>query len=296
MLKLNFTEQELNPNAIIEYSGLHHIPMSEYQDADALSNSDLQIFKQNTSSYIWNKEAPSDPAKVSSSDFGTALHTAMLEPELLKGSIKISSTKGRTAQAFLDMQAEFPDKIILTESEYEQIKIMSDSAKCDPMLKRILDAKGTCEVSIFVDDPRTGLKLKIRPDKVIDNDKVVLLNDVKSSADIAEWRNDREFINPLFKFGYGFTAAYYLYVGSIHYGIELDRYNFLVVSKSSQMGKYPVSVFTITKEELIELGFWNEMTETLDRFAECKAKNNWLSYERFPAFNIYSEETIEFKD
>lgn len=299
MLKLEFTEEEINheDEATIDYSGLYDIPMNEYQNADALSNSDLQIFKANHSSYIWNKEAPTDPLKVSSNDFGTALHTSLLEPELFEESVKVSSVKGRATDAFIRMQTDFPDKIILTEIEYNQIKIMTESAKCDPMFNRVLGAEGTCESSIFVIDPRTGLKLKIRPDKIINNGKMLpLFNDVKSSADIDEWRNDRQWINPLFKFGYGFTACFYLYVGSIYYGEELTRYNFNVVSKSSTLGKYPVSVFTISKEELIELGFWAEMISALDEFAKCKESGNFTSYERFPAFNIFTDETIEFKE
>ncbi len=297
MLELTFDESELTPvnKQVTTYNGLYEIEMSEYRKADFLANSELQTFTKNPSSYVWSKTAPSDPIKATSADFGTALHTSLLEPELYEDTILVASTKGRTAQAFLDFQKANNDKLCLTDAENNQIKIMSESAKCDPMFKRILDAKGICEASIFVTDPRTGLDLKIRPDKIITACNPPLFCDVKSAASIDEWRNDRTFINPLFNFGYGFTAAYYLYVGSIFYGVELNDYNFLVVSKSAILGKYPVSVFTISKTELIDLGFWDEMLDALDDFAKTKHSDKWCHYEQFPVFNIYKDDSVDVK-
>lgn len=294
MLELNF-DDELKPD-IADYLGLFKIPMAEYRDAEGLANSELQIFKNNASSYIWNKTAPIDNKKASTADFGTCLHTALLEPHLYEESIIVSSTKGRTAAAFAKDQAQNPDKIVLTDDEYKQIKVMSESAKCDPMFKKLLDAKGDCEISIFVNDPDTGLKLKIRPDKIIAGKNQILLCDLKSSASLDEWRADKQWLNPLFKIGYGFTAAYYMYAASIFYGVEITKYYFMVVSKSAELGRYPVSVFVITKDELVELGFWQEMIETLHEFAERKASDNWLSFENFPHFNIYKDESVTFSE
>lgn len=278
----------------VEFLGFHDILMDVYRNADGLANSELQIFANNPSGYIWCKNSPSDPTKADASDFGTALHCSLLEPHLYDDLVIIASTKGRTAQAFIDMQLSNKDNIVLTDNEDSQIKIMTESANCHPMFKRILDAKGACEGSIFVDDPRTGLRLKIRPDKIIDSCNPPIFTDIKSTKSLDDWRSDTLWKNPLFDMGYGFTAAFYLYVGSIYYGVEMKTYNFAVISKSSSLGKYPVSVFTITKDQLIEYGFWSEMTEALDRFAECKEKDKWTCYEQFPEFRIFNDETISF--
>lgn len=296
MIEFTLDDFEATKPKTSEYLGLYDIPMAEYQNADFLANSELQLFKQSASDYIWNKSAPIDTKKATTADFGTALHTRLLEPHLFEDSIIVSSTKGRTAQAFIDMQNQNPDKIILTSDESDQIELMAESANAHPMYKYILAAKGKCESSIFVNDPRTGLNLKIRPDKIVNGKSQPLFCDVKSTADIEKWRMDRQWLNPLFDMGYGFTAAYYLYVGSIHYGIELNKYAFLVSSKSVLLGRYPVSVFIITKDELIEYGFWDEMIESLDKFAEFKAKDNWTHFEHFPHFDIYDDGEIEVKD
>jgi len=294
MLTLDFTE-ELAPPKPTEYLGFFKIPMDEYRDADGLANSELQIFSKNPSSYIWNQTAPTDSKKASTADFGTCLHTSLLEPELFDESIIVSSIKGRDAAAFAKDQAMWPDKIVLTDNEHKQIVIMTESAKCDPMFKRLLEAEGDCEVSIFVDDPETGLRLKIRPDKIVRGKFQPLLCDVKSTASIDEWRMDKPWLSPLFKMGYGFTAAYYMYAASIFYGVEITDYYFMVVSKSAILGRYPVSVFVITKEELVDLGFWSEMLDTLSSFARYKKSGKWASFEKFPVFNIYQDDVVDVK-
>lgn len=288
ILQTKITEPQTN------FLGFHDIEMSVYRNADGLANSELQIFDKNPSGYVWCKTSPSDPTKADASDFGTALHCALLEPDMYDDLVIFASTKGRTSQAFIDMQVSNKGNVVLTDTEDKQIELMRESANCHPMFKRILDASGAYEGSIFVDDPRTGLRLKIRPDKIIDACNPPIFTDIKSTKDLDDWRSDTLWKNPLFDMGYGFTAAYYLYVGSIHYGVEMKTYNFGVVSKSASLGKYPVSVFTITKEQLIEYGFWSQMTEALDRFAECKEKNKWVSYEQFPEFRLFNDETISF--
>lgn len=284
------TPAELDQDIDINHLGLYQMTMEKYRRLDGLANSELQIFKQNPSSYIWNKTAPSDPDKVTSAEFGTALHSAILEPELFEDIMLVSDTKGRTAEAFKNMQRQNKAMIVLTQSEYDQINIMAKSTTCDPAFNALLDADGTCESSIFVIDQATGLKLKIRPDKII-NQRVPIFVDVKSSANLEEWRNDRLFINPLFKYGYGFTAAYYLHAGSQHYGVEMTHYYFAVVSKSSLLGRYPVSVFVITQDELKELGFWQNMLDTLEAFAERKKTGDFMSFEKFPHFQIFDDES-----
>jgi len=273
---------------------IKNISMQEYRENEALSNHELQIFKNNPSSYIWNKKAPSDPNKTGTSDLGTALHAKLLEPETYDDLIIVADVKGRSTVAFSKLQIENPENIVLTEIEAEQVRIMADSAGHDPMFKAILDCDGQAEASVFVIDPNTGLKLKIRPDKVLYGflGQSVTLADVKTTSNIDDWRNTAKWKNPLFTFGYGFTAAYYLYVGSIHFDTELTEYLFPIVQTSSCLGKYPVSVFKITKQELIEMGFWYEMLETLQYFAHCKAENEFTTFEYFPNFGNYDDEII----
>lgn len=275
--------------------------MQEYRQHEALSNHELQLFKNNPSTFMWNKHAPSDLAKVGTSDKGTALHALLLEPETYEDLVLVSDTKGRQTLGFKKMQFENPDNIILTEIEAEEVRIMADSATHDPMFKSLLGAEGHCEASMFVTDPITGLELKIRPDKIcFGMGGNPLLTDIKTTSSIDDWRNEQRWKNPLFAFGYGFTAAYYLYVASIHYGVELEEYVFPIVQTSAALGKYPATVFSISKDELIHLGFWQDMLDTLAYFKICKDTNNWQTMESFPEFYVpedsFDLNSVEVKD
>ncbi len=261
--------------------GLLDIPDEEYRSIPALSNHELQLFAKDPSLYMWNKNAPVDPNKSATAEFGKALHVMVLEPQNEAEKIMVSSVKGKTTAKFISEQVENPDKIVVTESEYDQLQVMKLSAMANPMFKRIFSHKnGKGEQSIVVHDDERSIDLKIRVDWLIDS--LPLVCDLKTTADIDEWRNDRPWINPLHKMGYGHTAAFYLYVASLHYGKELNEYIFPVVQKSASLGRYPVSVFQITREELMQYGFWDKCQDNITRFADCYHANNFTSFERFP--------------
>ncbi len=266
----------------MEY-GLFDISDAEYRALPALSNHELQLFAKDPSLYMWNKNAPVDPNKSTTAEFGKALHVMILEPHNFDDKIMVSSVKGRTTQKFISEQVENPDKIVITESELDQLKVMQLSAMANPMFKRIMSADGKGEQSIVVHDGDRNIDLKIRVDWLIDS--MPLPCDLKTTADIEDWRSDKQWINPLYKMGYGLTAAFYLHAMELHYKKEVNEYIFPIVQKSASLGRYPVSVFRITKDELDALGFWSVTQCNISNFAEAFHANKFTSFEQFPKFN-----------
>jgi len=258
--------------------------MDEYRKLDGLSNHALQIFKDNPASYIWNLHAPSDPNKIQTSDKGTALHALLLEPETYDDLIIVADVKGRQTQAFQKLQVENPHNLILTEIEAQEVRIMADSARKHPVFNSLLEMDGECESSVFVTCNETGLRLKVRPDKICYGNGKIIYADVKTTACIDDWRSEQQWKNPLFSLGYGFTAAYYLHVGSIYHNVELTEYVFPIVQTSAALGRYPADVFVITKADLIDLGLWDEMLETLRYFKYCTDNNQFNQLSTFPRF------------
>lgn len=263
--------------------GLFDIPDSEYRALPALSNHELQLFAKNPSLFVWNREAPSDPNKSATADFGNALHVSLLEPEKYDDKVLVSSVKGRATQTFIKEQIDNPGKFVITEAENDQIQVMKLSCMANPMFKRIMTAKGKGEQSIVVHDKDRDIDLKIRVDWLIDS--VRLPCDLKTTSDIEDWRSDKSWINPLFKFGYGYTASFYLHALSIHYGEDVNEYVFPIVQKSAALGRYPASVFRITREELDAMGFWSATQVNIDNFAKAFHDNDFTSFEQFPRFN-----------
>lgn len=259
------------------------ISNDEYRKMEGVANSDLLMVKKNPSDYTWSKVAPVDNSKVATKDFGTALHTALLEPEKFDDDVFVSSVAGRTTKTFIKEVNDNHDKVVLTEVESEQIRIMQASALCHPAMNLFLTAEGDRESSIFVYDDEFEIWLKCRPD-VDAFEKHGFIGDLKSTTSISDWREPVEWKNPLFKFDYGHTAAFYIYTMSKFYGKPVDTYKFGLSQKTIELGKYPQSVFTITRGELETLGFWDDMLNNLGEYSRRFKTDDWVYEEVFPIF------------
>ena len=256
---------------------------TEYHAADGVANSTLLMIQDSPADIAWLKNAPVDAAKKDAADFGSAFHLAMLEPEKFDDKVLVSSVAGRTTKTFAKEVTDNPSKIVLTELEAQQIRMMQASAMAHPSAARIMNTVSDKESSIFINDKATDLRLKIRPD--IDAVKAGgFLCNLKTTASIADWRSDKHWINPIEKFNYWHDASYSIYVAEQFYGVEIKQYKFLVVQKSIALGRYPVSVFTMTKQQLVDRGYMDQMLANLAEYASRAESNNWHYEESIPDF------------
>ena len=261
----------------------------EYRNLEGVANSDLLSLEASPANYQWVKNAPQDPAKVGAFDFGTALHTAVLEPEKFNDQVIVySQTKTRESKAFAEFEAA-NEGLILLESEYNKIRFMADGFKYHPTVNRLLTAKSDKEGSIFVDDSDFGVIRKIRPDIDYAPHGQPFLADVKTTANIADWRESARWKNPLFTHGYGHTAAYYMDTATMFYGEPINEYTFILFQKTVEFGRYPVAAITITREECEILGFFNQMYANLDRYSLCTKTGDWDQVERFDDSMFYAD-------
>lgn len=288
----------------IEQGYYTDLPMEDYRAAEGVSNSDLLLLEKRPSSVKQHKTAPRDPRKTGAADFGTIVHTALLEPEKFEGSFIIGPTKSRETKAFVEfeMQPENRGKLILLENEYDQLRLTVDCALADPTMEKYLrQHKFDAEASIFVFDERFGVMRKIRIDANYAPHGLPIIGDMKSSAGRGEgvidmWSNPLRWKNPLFTLNYGHGAAYYLDTVSLHYGESIDSYCFLIIGKTADFGVYPVDVREITREELIAYGFWDRMYHNLEEYAERLHADDWVSVSRFPSFDEPGEVTFEYEN
>lgn len=265
---------------------------SDYHKAEAISNSGLRLIKNNPADYIWNKNAPQDPSKTNAIDLGSAIHTCILEPQKVD-SILVGPTKGRDTIKFFEFCEANPASTVLTQSEYDKCRFAVDSALAHPTARKLIDAKGECESSIFWTDQERDILCKIRPDKDLTIGGQRILVDVKTTASIDDWRSHLSWKNPIFTYDYGHNAAYYLKGASAFYGEQYDEYLFLLVQTTACIGRYPVTVISVTREELESYGFFSEVELNLDKYAECLKSGVWDHVETLPMFDGYSSESVE---
>ena len=275
--------------SVNEYIGKYQISDDEYRKAKGLANSDALMMINNPSDIKWSEKAKRDNTKTQTADFGTALHCKVLEPNRFDDLIFVSSVKGRSTKKFEEEQKENKGKIVLTQEELNLINNMFDSIYSHPTANELLSAQGDCESSIFVNDSELDVLLKCRPDKDCFK-KIKCLIDLKTTANIDDWRSDQKWINPLYKFNYGHQASYYLDICEQHYNMEADSFIFIAVEKNTTFGRHRVGVFQISKYELIELGFWGSHRNNIEEYKRCLEGDDWIHTE---SFKFISESSYE---
>ncbi|MEQ1969817.1 PD-(D/E)XK nuclease-like domain-containing protein [Xenorhabdus nematophila] len=194
-----------------------------------------------------------------SSQIGTAIHSALLEPDvferdfILRGDIKT-----RASKEYKEILQYAGAEKILIGSEVETINKMIESAHRNTDFMDYVSAKGYSEVSMFATCPETGLNLKCRFDRLSDSHPYPL--DIKSCRDATE----RGFSQAFGKFHYHVQAAFYLYVLKLVTGRELNQFCFFALENTAP---YKNCMYYIGEDSL-ELGY-KTMFESLHKLREC---------------------------
>jgi hypothetical protein len=193
---------------LIHHNGLsnedyHHLKAVSPSQIKALKRSPLHYFDQFLADDREKKPPTASMLK------GTALHTAILEPELWDTTIAVPPhafdrrTKvGRErAEAF---EAESAGRIVLSPDDADEVRRMADAVRRHPAARFLLDLPGRREASYTWTDEATGLECKTRPDWHSLDGRIVV--DVKTAADASR----AEFARSIANFDYHVQAAWNL--------------------------------------------------------------------------------------
>lgn len=153
---------------------------------------------------------------------GQAGYSAMKKPELIEFIGRCDETvkfKFQEEAAFVSMH---PNVEILNETEMEKIEGMQKAVFGNKGANKYLAAEGFTEISFFTTDPITGIKIRIRFDKLAFIDGQWYGFDLKKTQSI-KWRDTS---NTLAKYRYHVQAAFYSYVFKLVTGIELAGFIF----------------------------------------------------------------------
>lgn len=192
--------------------------------------------------------------------FGTALHSAILEPELFDAQYAVFEGDRRTTagkQAYADLVAR--NKSIISSTDSDAISSMTAAVRSHPVASWLL-RDGRAEDSVFWTDDESGLQCKCRPDWWR-NDGIVV--DVKTTEDASP----AGFAKSVAAFRYHVQAAHYMA------GTGANRLLFIAVEKKAP---YAVAVYELDSVSL-EVG---EMIRRADltTYAMCQDAGEWPGY------------------
>lgn len=225
---------------------------------EGLSSSELRaLYFKSPYHYKYLKEHPEHDEYKKFYEQGTLIHTMILEPQRVEDSLYVMNAeykdfRTKAAREERD-EALQQNKNVLLYDDYLEVKTIVECYKQNPLIQTYL-TEGEAELSIFWDDPETGLKCKCRPDYLT----AQYLIDVKSCGDLDK------FEQTVRNYNYHVQAAHYLN------GTGLDNFFILALSKQPP---YDVELFVLD-EDYIRRG--KEICRgAIDTLSHCINTDNW---------------------
>jgi len=171
-------------------------------------------------------------------DFGSYVHSLILEPHLTDSEFAVFEGVTRRGKAYDEFKALHEGKTILTASQAQQAQDLVDVYKENPDTNGIIcDGKAEHTVCVSLD----GMDIKVRTDYIKDGQII----DVKTTADPVDKYSAAKTI---IRFDYDLSAALYVDAMKAYTGKNHD-FIFIFLNKSQN----DVSVLKAS-EELIENG------------------------------------------
>lgn len=243
------------------FTPTHNLSNEAYHAHPAISRSALKLIERSPLHY-WHKfysgqyEATTPTPAM---EFGAAVHSAVLEPELFQQAYGEAPDIARTTKAGKEAWAEAAagGKHLLTKQQLHQIAGIQQALCNHESAQRALTADGVNEASFIATCPQTGLELKCRPDRLLSSGVCI---DLKTTQDASA----SAFSKAAFNLGYHIQAAFYLKVLELAAGVAPKGFVFLVVEKEAPYG---IQVFKCS-EDMLSFGLV-KVNELLAEVARC---------------------------
>lgn len=161
---------------------------------------------------------------------------------------------------------------ILEPEEWDQLMNMRAAVMAHQMARKLVEAPGRAEYSVYWIDPATGELCRIRPDKWLDNGVVL---DLKSTEDASP----EGFAKSIANWGYDVQDPFYSDGIEAATGKPVRAFIFLAVEKTARVVEgMPLGVALYQLDEASrELGR-AKYREDLMVYAQCKKNNVWPCY------------------
>lgn len=239
------------------------MPSEIYHAHDSISNSGLKLIARSPAHYKFQerKDSPSRNLVI-----GSALHMAVLEPDLYKRTYLNSNSDDRRSKHYKELADKYGGEFVLTADESARVDGISRSV-WDMYKNEFLYLPGKNELSGFSIDHETGVTCRHRFDRLTDSGIGI---DLKTTIDARPDAFSRSIQN----YGYHMQAAFYSDQYEWITGNRLEEFVFLVVESSSP---YACKAYTLNQES-IDIGR-DIYRKCLNDYAKCRNSGIWPAYD-----------------
>ena len=247
------------------YSGM---PNDKYHGHNSISKSGLDLIDRDPYHYFYQEhKAQTRPMQV-----GSAIHAAILEPEVFKNEyMMLPEVKDRRQPEYKQAVQRYGEGNVFTNDDCKRIEAMQDAVWLNSEAKELLSGVGHCELSGFAKDPITGIMCRHRFDKYInDGDWAV---DIKKTQDAREFKFSRSIAD----YRYHVQDAFYIDQHEWITGKKLRGIKFICIEE-----KYPHKVAIYYLDDISRDIGRKQYRENLNTYAEFvkaskKPQNNATS-------------------
>ena len=244
-----------------------------HQDSNSISKSHLDVIANGSPKHYWQKylnpnrerQEPT-PAMI----MGTAVHTAVLEPDLFPSEVIESPEFDRRSKVgkaeYEAFQLEHKGRIVLAPEDYATCLAIRDAVHLHPVAGGLLQG-GQAEQSFYADDPETGMKIKCRVDYLHNSGEMII--DLKTTDDASPAGFGKSAAN----FRYPIQTAWYNGVLDAAFGEHPQDWVFLAIEKRKP---YAVGIYFMEPDIVARA----EIAARRDfmRIVECKRSGEWPDY------------------
>lgn len=195
-----------------------------HSDREHESSSSLKLYLKDPKEYH-NKyilKLPREEKYKSAYDFGSYIHSLILEPEKVEEEYAIFEGTARRGNVYKEFKAENEGKIILTRSQFLQAQTLLEAYTENDLAVSMIK-EGNPEQTLCVE--LDGMKIKVRADYLRAGEII----DVKTTSDPIDKFSAGKTVA---RFDYDLSAALYVDACAKHFGTEFDFY-FLFINKIS---------------------------------------------------------------
>jgi exodeoxyribonuclease VIII len=234
---------------------------------DYISASDIKNFLKSPKYYYFEKYEKgvedSEPHFV----IGSALHQLILEPHLFQDNYAVSpkfDRRTKDGKAGYDLfELENEGKSIININDFNMITNMATSSALNKTFIQLIK-NSYRETSCYTIDEVTGLKIKLRPDAMLQDKPII--TDIKSCLDSSY----KKFRQDIYSFQYNISASFYCDF------LQKENYVFASIEKQPP---YQISLYQLS-DELINFGR-EQYRMALDLIKWSEDNDFWCDYIEF---------------
>ena len=263
MQVIDYNPETLTESVMRSGVWVRDMPNEAYHRAPGISNSGLNLVARSPAHY-----AHSAPWKTTRAmEIGTAFHAALLEPERFRTEyMVVKGIDDRRKSEYKEAAKTWGSDRALTASEGASVSVMAESVQANPDARAVLSQPGYAELSGFVEDPETGVLLRVRFDWLAETAQAV---DVKKTQDARPFAVSRSINN----YRYHCQQAMYSHVFELIEGRPLESYQFLAIEEQP-----PCANVMYTLDHLAVQHGHTLYRDALHDYAIACESDEWPSY------------------